>query len=100
MGALWKIVKNYRSQLVLILTPLILLPLALKEDIIENVKCNPSCDNCQKLNGTDVNDLFIFPGDNEGTPYKIVEKQVKYRVFRFEPPPCGRPGGQWGSKPW
>jgi di/tricarboxylate transporter len=81
MGALWKIVKNYRSQLVLILTPLILLPLALKEDIIENVKCNPSCDNCQKVNGTDVNDVFTFPGDNEGTPYKIVEKQPYKCLF-------------------
>ena len=75
MGALWKIAKNYRSQLVLILTPLILLPLVLKDDLVDIVKCNPSCQDCKKINGTDQNDLHIFPDGSE-EPYIMEEKQV------------------------
>jgi di/tricarboxylate transporter len=69
MGSLWKIVKNYRSQLVLVLTPLILIPLVLKPDLIEKIKCNPSCEPCEKINGTDEYALF------NDEPYRVETKK-------------------------
>jgi di/tricarboxylate transporter len=70
---LWKIQKilnNYRSQLILIATPLILLPLLLIEDDEKIEKCKVECEanECVRTDGPG----SPFDLDQDGDPFKIV----------------------------
>lgn len=79
MGALWKTKKiliNYRAQLILVITPLLLLPLILIEDSVFNARCKPDCEDCVKKNDSS-GDYDLFNGE----PYKIVEQKVIFPLI-------------------
>lgn len=79
MGALWKTKKiliNYRAQLILVITPLLLLPLILIEDSVFNARCKPDCEDCVKKNDSS-GDYDLFNGE----PYKIVEQKPYKCLF-------------------
>jgi di/tricarboxylate transporter len=88
MGALWKIRKilnNYRSQIILILTPLLLLPLILIEDEIKEVKLNPECDSLKPLCNTfqDSDEFDVIDGCvlNRNETYYKVNIQRPYKCL-------------------
>jgi hypothetical protein len=76
MGWSWKarkIAKNYQSQIILVLTPLLLVPLLLIDDEEKKSKCDISCESCVKNEATGE---YLL--NEDGDPYTIQLLKVSF----------------------